>query len=99
MNSKSEDINEENAFANSSKDILKDLRLTKNSSDNSTAEVSTKDSLASKKLNKSPQISKEIDSLLNYIQLDDIGKGSYGRVIKVQRKADDKFFAMKAIEK
>lgn len=46
-NSKSEDINEENTFVNSSKDILGDLKLIQSNSDNSTVGVSTKDSMAS----------------------------------------------------
>jgi hypothetical protein len=98
-NSKSEDINEENTFVNSSKDILGDLKLIQSNSDNSTVGVSTKDSMASIRPNNSSPVKSKKNPLLEYTQLDIIGSGSYGKVIKVQQKKDGKYFAMKAIDK
>ena len=99
MNSKSEDINEENAFAHSSKNILTDLKFIQNSSDNSTVGVSTKDSSTSNRSQNSSPVKRKRDSLQNYIQHDVIGFGSYGKVIKVQEKKGEACFAMKAINK
>ena len=37
--------------------------------------------------------------LLNYVELDTLGCGSFGRVVKVQKKTTDAQYAMKIIEK
>ena len=98
INSRSEDIIEENSFLHPV--VVKDPKLIQNNSENSTVGRSTKDSMGSNTpQNPTPQPNKKKDPLLDYIELDMIGSGSYGRVVKVQRKKDEKLFAMKAIDK
>ena len=98
INSRSEDIIEEHAFLNSS--AGNNPKLVQNHSDNSTVGRSTKDSLGpNTNQNPQPIPNKKKDPLSDYIELDMIGSGSYGRVAKVQRKRDGKYFAMKAVDK
>lgn len=37
--------------------------------------------------------------LLNYVELDTLGWGSFGKVVKVQKKSNGNQYAMKVIEK
>ena len=48
---------------------------------------------------KSPAKREKKNPLLNYIELDTLGCGSFGRVIKVQKKSNGQQYAMKVIEK
>ena len=78
--------------------MIKILKLVQNKSENSTIDHSTKDSFGSS----APQTqkpNKKRDPLSDYIELDMIGSGSYGRVAKVQKKKDGKYYAMKAVDK
>lgn len=43
--------------------------------------------------------SKRRNPLLDYIELDSLGCGAFGRVVKVQKRANDQKYAMKVIEK
>lgn len=94
----SEDIVEQNAFLPASKNALPTLPMKKIESDNSIVGKSTKDSMASNgKTTSKPK--KKRNPLLDYVELDTLGCGAYGRVVKVQKKQNDKKYAMKVIEK
>ena len=68
-------------------------------SDNSTVGKSTKSSADSSKEKALPTKKKKKNPMLDYVELDLIGCGSFGRVVKVQKKTNGNQYAMKVIEK
>lgn len=82
--------------------MVKDPQLVRqNLSVNSTIGLSTKDSseCVHSKDSSAYKEKKKKDPLLDYTELDMIGFGSFGRVVKVQKKKDQKQYAMKVIDK
>lgn len=69
------------------------------------SEVSTKSSLACDTSVatsggcSTPQKKPKKNPLLNYVELDTLGCGSFGKVVKVQKKSSGEQYAMKVIEK
>lgn len=47
----------------------------------------------------SPTGKRKKNQLLSYVELDTLGSGSFGRVVKVQKKSNGQQYAMKVIEK
>jgi serine/threonine protein kinase len=76
------------------------LDLKKNVSEVSTKEsVTGRTSTATSGGCPSPQKKAKKNPLLNYVELDTLGCGSFGRVVKVQKKTSGEQYAMKVIEK
>jgi serine/threonine protein kinase len=73
--------------------------LEANKSDQST--TISKDNKSSMASNETPSPNKnnKTNPLLNYVELDTLGCGSFGRVVKVQKKSNGNQYAMKVIEK
>ena len=95
---RSEDIVEQNAFIPSNQNSDYVPNFGKSVSDNSNVDQSTKDSLGSNEVKPQCQKRKK-KSLIDYIELDTIGSGAFGKVIKVQCRKTDHKYAMKVIDK
>jgi hypothetical protein len=62
----------------------------------------SKDNKSSMASNESPEPADnnaKKNPLLNYVELDTLGCGSFGKVVKVQKKSNGNQYAMKVIEK
>lgn len=98
----SEDIIEENTFINNQQQNAEKVKLSNNGSESNVSTNVSKEAVHSQSPNLKIQTQKKKvkkDPLLDYIELDVIGCGSYGRVVKVQKKANGLQYAMKVIEK
>lgn len=92
----SEDIVEQNNFLSTVN--IPSLELINKQSDNSLFGESTKNSSECTET-KSSCSKKKKNPLLDYVELDMIGCGAFGRVVKVQKKKKGEQYAMKVIEK
>ena len=97
----SEDLMEKNTFLSAHKEALECKAKAENESQSN---ISTKDSKETPILSiKKPLVAKKVKKnyLEDYVQLDMLGSGSFGQVVKVQKKSGGtpNQFAMKIIEK
>lgn len=96
---KSEDIIEENSFLTAMKEQKEKLQLTQTCSDSNVSTNVSKELACEKPVSKPPSKKKKKNPLLDFQELDMIGCGSFGRVVKVQKKSNGSQYAMKVIEK
>lgn len=97
----SEDITEQNTFLSNKKETSwKEKIQQKESESNISTNVSKDTSISEAKELESPAVKKKKKNpKLDYVELDMIGCGSFGRVVKVQHKTNGSQYAMKVIEK
>lgn len=98
----SEDIIEENTFINNQQQNTEKVKLSNNGSESNVSTNVSKETVIIQPPKLKIQTQKQKarkDPLLDYIELDVIGCGSYGRVVKVQKKVNGLQYAMKVIEK
>ena len=96
---KSADIREDFKCHKSSKVIPMSTLMSISNAQASTKTKSSKDSDQVVHSESSPRKATRGNQLANYSELDLIGSGSYGRVVKVQRNSNEKQYAMKVIDK
>lgn len=97
----SEDITEQNTFLSNRKESEKktEEKLVQNESESNISTNVSKDAVISDSQTPPALNKKKRNPRCDYVELDMIGCGSFGRVVKVQKKSDGTQYAMKVIEK